>query len=65
MNEKERFELLKSELFMCGYDAIEMFLGYGIDSGEDPDVTENRMDEAYVQMPEKELEMFYHNFGIE
>ena len=60
----DRFELLKEELFCWGHDYIEDFLGYDIDSDEDKDVTEKRMDEAYMQMPVEELEKFYEKFKI-
>lgn len=63
MNRK--FEELKSELFMCGQDSIEEFLGCEIDFDEDKDVIENRMDMAYEQMPEDTFLKFYNRFCVE
>lgn len=54
----EHFESLKEELFRQGQQAIEDFLGYEIDPDEDKDVTESRMDQVYMQMPEDELQRF-------
>lgn len=61
----KRFEELKSELFMWGQDRIEEFLGYEIDSNWDKDTIDNALDEAYVQMPEEELEVFYQQYLID
>ena len=59
-----RFEELKSALFDWGYDYIEEFLGYEIDYDWEKDTLDNLMDEAYQQMPEEELEVFYEKFLI-
>ena len=61
----KRFEKLKRELFNCGYDDIEKFLGYEIDYDWEKDTLDILMDEAYQQMPEEELEVFYQKFCIE
>lgn len=64
MNDKTKFEQLKTELFMDGQAAIEDFLGYEISPDEDKDVTDSRMDEAWAQMPWEELSKFYQKYGI-
>lgn len=58
---------LKKCLFINGSDAISDFLGYNYDGNEDKDVTENRLDEAYMQMPREEFVRFYRQYvlGIE
>lgn len=61
----KKFEELKSELFMWGQDCIEEFLGYEIDPNWDKDTIDNALDEAYVQMPEEELEVFYQQYLID
>ena len=63
-NGDARFEHLKSRLFDHGYDAITSFLGYEYPADEDKDVTDNRMDEVYAQMPPEELEPFYRQYGV-
>ena len=60
----KRFEELKSELFNWGTDYIEEFLGFEIDSDWEKDTIDNAMNEVYEQMPEEELEVFYHKFNI-
>lgn len=57
------FEALKKELFLHGQEAIEDFLGYEIDPAEGKEVTDNRMDEVYMQMPEKEAQLFFWAYG--
>lgn len=59
-----RFEELKAELFNCGQEAIEDFLGHEIDSDEDKDVIDRRMDMVYEQMPDEELVKFYEKYQI-
>lgn len=59
----EHFESLKEDLFRHGQEAIENFLGYEIDPEEDKDVTENRLDEVYMQMPEEEFQRFVLAYG--
>ena len=61
----EKIEKFKSELFNRGQAAIEDFLGYMIDEGEDKDVTENRLDIAISDMSEKMLIANMKAFGIE
>lgn len=63
-NMDKRFEELKRELFNWGTDYIEEFLGYEIDYDWSKDTIDNAMDEAYEQMPEEELEVFYQKFLI-
>lgn len=60
MTDKE--EALKQALFMEGLEAIEDFLGYEINSEEDKDVTDLRMDEVLDQMPDEEFETFYNKY---
>ena len=60
----KRFEELKSELFNCGTDYIEGFLGFEIDSDWEEDTIDNAMNAVYEQMPEEELEVFYQKFNI-
>lgn len=62
--DEDRFERLKSRLFMEGQEAVEDFLGYEIDPGEDKDTTDVRMDAVYLQMPDDELEKYYEKYGI-
>lgn len=50
---------LKRCLFMDGYEAISDFLDYDYNEDEDEDTTENRLDEAYAQMPREEFVRFY------
>lgn len=57
------FEDFKAILFMHGQDAIEDFLGYSINPNEDKDVTDNRLDEAYAQMPEDEYNKFVRAYA--
>lgn len=59
-----RFEELKRRLFMSGLDNIEDFLGYEIDD-EEYDVIENRLDMAYENMPDSQLNAFYEKYGVE
>lgn len=61
----EKFERLKTALFMEGSDAIADFLGYDYPEDEEKDTTDNRLDEAYDQMPPEELEKFYKKHGID
>lgn len=60
----ERFERLKQELFICGIDAIEDFLGYEVGDHEEKDVIDRRMDEVYQQMPDEILCTFYKEHNI-
>ena len=60
-----RFEELKAALFDWGRDYIEEFLGYEYPNGEDPGVTESRMDAAREDMDEETLEDFFRRFLIE
>lgn len=60
-----RFDKLKTELFNHGYDAISDFLGYDYSEDESKDITDNRLDEVYQQMPDKELEKYYRKYGIQ
>lgn len=60
----KRFEELKTELFCWGSDYIEEFLGFEINPGWEKDTIDNAMDDAYAQMSEEELELFYEKFNI-
>lgn len=51
-------EALSEALFNNGHDAISDFVGYDYNPDEDKDTVQNRIDEAYAQMPEEELDMF-------
>lgn len=62
--DKALFEKLKSRLFAAGHGAVEDFLGYGIQPIEDKDVIENRMDQAYAQMPPEEYNKFLERYGL-
>ena len=64
MLDNAKFQRLKSRLFSEGYDAISDFLDYDYPEDEDGDTTENRMDEAYDQMPAEELQKFFDKYGI-
>lgn len=57
-------EKLKPALFGVGYDAISDFLGYDYPGDEDKETTENRIDEAYEQMPEEEFQRYLDAYGI-
>lgn len=59
------WERLKPELFMGGYNALKDFLGYDFDPEEDKDTTENRLEQAYMQMPDEEFGKFLEKYGIE
>lgn len=61
----KRFAELKAALFDWGRDYIEEFLGYEYPFGEDPGVTEARMDAVYRDSDEETLEDFYRRFCIE
>ena len=63
-NDNGPWEKLKPELFMGGYDALRDFLGYDFDPEEDKDVTENRLEQVYMQMPDEEFEKFLEKYGI-
>ena len=64
MNNDRRFEELKRTLFMWGHKAIEDFLGYKYPNDEEKDITNNRMDEVYMQMPNEEFDAFCKKFNI-
>lgn len=59
-----RFEALKSELFRCGTEAIEDFLGYEPEWDDDKDSIDEQMDDVYEQMPEDVLEAYYKDYKI-
>ena len=64
-NEK-RYEKLKRELFLQGYDAIEEFLGYSDRvTGLSKNGIENLIDQTYAQMPDDVLAEFYEKYNIE
>ena len=64
--EKDKgFECLKRELFIQGNNAIEDFVGYEIDPTEDKDILENRLDEAYQQMPDDIFEKYLKKYGVQ
>ncbi len=59
----EEWEELKSGLFMVGIKAIEDFLGYELPApDEEDDAIENRLDEAFDQMPSEEARKFYNDY---
>lgn len=64
MDNKTKFEQLKSALFVAGMEAIDDFLGYEHPAEEDKNVTDRRMDEVWDQMPWEELEKYYIKHGI-
>lgn len=55
---------LSEALFSRGYEAISNFLGYDYSDSESKDTVQNRIDEAYTQMPEAELKKFLTMYGI-
>lgn len=64
-NIKDKFENLKKTLFSESIQAIEDFLGYELtDPNESKDVIEKRLDMAYEQMPDEELEQFFKKYNI-
>ena len=63
MSEK-MYEELKAAAWDNGVEAIDELLGYEHDVEEDPDVTENRMDEALDQMPEEEALELYEKYCL-
>lgn len=63
MSEK-MYEELKNAAWDNGVEAIDELLGYEHDVEEDPDVTENRMDEALDQMPEEEALELYEKYCL-
>ncbi len=63
----KRFEDLKKAIFNMGHmDYIEEFLGYEINKYVDysKDELDNLMDEAYQQMSDEELEVFYTKYCV-
>lgn len=61
----QKFEKLKTTLFNRGIEAIEDFLNYKIqDINESKDTTENRLNQAYIQMPNEELQKFFKKWNI-
>ncbi len=62
--EREKFEILKAELFDRGIEAIEDFVGYIVDPDEDKDVTENRLNDVYAQMPDDEYAKYLDKYGV-
>ena len=52
-------DIFIQSLFMNGYEAISSFLGYDYPEDENKDVTENRIQEVVMQMPEKEYNNFF------
>ena len=62
----KRFENLKKAIFNMGHtDYIEEFLGYEIDATDySKDELDNLMDEAYQQMSDEELEVFYAKYCV-
>lgn len=63
-NMMERIKLLKRELFMDGFDAIENFVGYKLNEDEDDDVIERRVDIAIDYMSEDELNIWFVKYNI-
>lgn len=55
------FEKLKRELFMCGTDAIDDFLGFEC-TETDKDVIDHMMDDIAGQMPDDILQEFYDKY---
>lgn len=62
---KDAIERLKSALFDDGRDAVEAFLGYKVDPGEDKDVTDKRMDLAIQEMSADAIERYCAKYDIE
>lgn len=60
----EKFEALKTELFLNGSEAITDFLGFEYDPDSSKDEIENLMDEVYAQIPDEELEQFFDKYSI-
>lgn len=59
-----QFERLKRELFLRGRDAIEDFIDQPIPDAYDKDTIESILDEAYLQMPQRELDSYYKKYRI-
>lgn len=61
-----RFEELKKAIFNMGHsDYIEEFFHYQIDADDYSRCElEKMMDEAYQQMPDEELEVFYAKYCV-
>lgn len=57
---EEKWETLKRELFMQGWEALEDFLGDVI--SDDKDVIDNMLDQIADQMPDEELYKFYDKY---
>lgn len=53
---------MKDNLFNEGYEAIRDFLGYDYNPEEGKDATENRLDQAYDQMPDEEYQKFFDKY---
>jgi len=62
--EQTEWEELKSALFENGHEALSDFVGYDFDAEEDKDVTENRLDEAYQQMPPEDFAGYYRQYVV-
>ena len=52
-------DIFIQSLFMNGHEAISNFLDYDYPENEDKDVTENRIRETIMQMPEEEYNNFF------
>ena len=60
---EQDWETLKTELFNAGYDAISDFLGYDYDGTEDKNITDNRLNEVFEQMPNDEFAKYLITFN--
>lgn len=57
----EMIEALKRELFMCGANAIEDFIGHDLDFSDDEDLDEY-MNEVIEQIPEEDFMRYYEKY---
>lgn len=60
----EKWEILKRELFMCGTEALEDFIGTELDGNLEKDSIEQMLDEISDQMPDEELFQFYSKYCL-
>ena len=62
MDKKQMYEELKKAVWANGIDAIVDLLGYDINSEEDKDVIENRMDLALSEKSDEQLKKLYDKY---
>lgn len=60
----ERFEQLKACLFKAGHEALCDFVDHDIPEDEPKTVTEMRLNDTYMQIDERILNIYYEHYGI-